>query len=180
MNSGLTDLFRVAVCIFAVIMALSVTSCSDTEFENLEKVEKSRFMGTWYEVAALPTTFNKGCSCSKIDLQSDKEDDYVKMIYSCIKKEKQGAVLAKIFTSDNGDFSKWRLQYFWPFRNTLYVVEVDSSYNYAMIAGPDRDFLQILSREKSPDTSIIDKMVAKADGLGFATQALVYPDQNCD
>jgi len=177
MKSGIYN-FR-SIC-FVWLFVASTLSCSNPDINQVNKVSREPFMGTWYEIAALPTSFNKGCSCSKVDLQFDKEDDYVKMIYSCIKKEKQGAVLAKIFTSDDENFSKWRLQYFWPFRNTLYVVALDSNYTYAMIAGPDRDFLQILSRTKSLDESVVRMLVSNADSMGFAAQTLVFPEQKCD
>jgi apolipoprotein D and lipocalin family protein len=172
--------FKFECVCFLGLLVFSVISCGDSEIKHVNNVSRSSFMGTWYEVAALPTSFNKGCSCSKVDLQSDEGDDYVKMIYSCIKKEKQGAVLAKIFTSGEENFSRWRLQYFWPFRNTLYVVALDSNYTYAMIAGPDRDFLQILSRTKSLDESVVRMLVSSADSMGFAAQALVFPEQKCD
>jgi apolipoprotein D and lipocalin family protein len=171
---------RLSIAILVLWISSCFAACSDKGFDQVPEVDQKRFMGTWYEVAALPTSFNKGCSCSKMDLQADDGDGYVKMIYSCIKKEKQGAVLAKIYSADNGSFSRWRLQYFWPFRNTLYVIALDSSYTHAMVAGPDRDFLQILSRSSLPDQTVTSDYISKAGSLGFNTDALVFPEQKCN
>lgn len=162
------------------LMLVSLASCREPELERASPINRKSFMGTWYEIASLPVEFNKKCRCSKIDLREDEGDGYVQMIFSCIKKEKQGAVLGKIFYSDPDDFSKWRLQYFWPFRNTLQIVAIDSGYTYAMLAAPKRDHLQILSRNKTLDEATLDMLIKKAEEMGFASEALTYPEQSCD
>ena len=70
------------------------------------------------------------------------------------------------------DFSKWRLQYFWPFRNTLQIVAFDSGYTYAMLAAPKRDHLQILSRNKTLDGVTLDMLVKKAEEKGLHRKPL--------
>lgn len=165
--------------ILILVQSVLFSACADPETDNVKQVDRSRFLGTWYEVGVLPNSFNKGCSCNKIDLQEDPDDGYVKMIYSCIKKEKQGAVLAKIFYKDANNFSSFKLQYFWPFRNKLFVMALDSGYTYSMIAGPDRDHLQILSRNKTLDEATVRMLVNQAGSQGYDVDALVFPEQTC-
>ena len=43
-----------------------------------------------------------------------------------------------------------------------------------LVAGPDRSYLWILSREPSPPAAVIERLTRKAAELGFGTRALVY------
>ncbi|MEJ2474069.1 MAG: lipocalin family protein [Desulfobacterales bacterium] len=53
-----------------------------------------------------------------------------------------------------------------------------NSYQYAMVVGPRRSFLWILSRQKKMDQKTLGELVAKAEQLGFDTEKLIYVDQN--
>jgi len=46
-----------------------------------------------------------------------------------------------------------------------------------MVAGPDRDYLWILSRTPTLPKTVLDELVEKARQLGFATEKLIYATQ---
>lgn len=162
----------VTICIFV--------SCSRPTIETVPEVIPERFMGTWYEIASLPTTYNKGCACSKIDMEMAPDNNYIRMINSCMKKDKQGAVLAKAFIQKGSGNAKMRVQLFWPFRSDFYVVSLATDYSYTMVCNPNKTSLQILSRQKFLNDSIYNELIIKADSLGFATSAMIRTTQNCN
>jgi apolipoprotein D and lipocalin family protein len=47
-----------------------------------------------------------------------------------------------------------------------------------MVAGPNRSYLWILSRQKTLDRGIYEKLVAQADSWGFDTQKLIKVDHD--
>jgi len=137
-------------------------------------------MGTWYEIASFPSSFQKGCSCSKADYQLSDDKSYVKVINSCIKKEKQGAVLGKAFVVEGSGNAKLKVQFFWPFKADYYIIALADDYSYAMVGHPNREYLWILSRSKVMDQNIFNQLKARAVELGFDTGKLLITTQNCD
>ncbi|HMT29992.1 MAG TPA: lipocalin family protein, partial [Bacteroidia bacterium] len=95
---------RLHILLFFFLTLLS--SCSNPPLETVQSVELERYMGTWFEIASIPASFQKGCSCSKADYQLSEDKTYVKVINSCIKKGKQGAVLGKAFVQDGSGNAK--------------------------------------------------------------------------
>ena len=47
----------------------------------------------------------------------------------------------------------------------------------ALVAGPDRDYLWILARDKTLPAEVREKLVSQARALGFATDKLIWVEQ---
>ncbi|MFQ3236949.1 MAG: apolipoprotein D and lipocalin family protein [Paraglaciecola sp.] len=55
------------------------------------------------------------------------------------------------------------------------IFELDrDDYQYAMITGPNRDYLWILARQPKIPEALFKALVSQARGLGFDTQNLIY------
>jgi apolipoprotein D and lipocalin family protein len=48
---------------------------------------------------------------------------------------------------------------------------------YAMVAGPSRSYLWILSREPNLESPVMADLVGKAKEWGFATEKLIHVEQ---
>ncbi len=168
------------LCTLCIIITISIFSCSNPELNTVPNVEVEKYMGTWYEIASLPSSFQKGCSCSKADYQLSDDKSYVKVINSCIKKGKQGAVLGKAFVVEGSGNAKLRVQFFWPFKADYYIIALADDYSYAMVGHPNREYLWILSRTKILDENIFNQLKARAVELGFDAGKLLVTTQNCD
>ena len=69
--------------------------------------------------------------------------------------------------------------YFGPFYGGYHVLALDQeSYQYAMVCGPNRSYLWILSREKTLPDTILNRLTEKARKLGFAVDELIYVTQD--
>lgn len=165
-----------------LIFCISVLqfACSSSTTEAVKYVDLNKFMGEWYEISALPTTFNKGCTCSKISMKYDKESGYVKVINSCIKKGKQGAVLAKAFIMEDTGNAKWKMQLFWPFKSDYYILNLADDYSYALVGNPDYSQLQLLSRTPELPKSVLDELLLFSATLGYNTGNFELTDQDCE
>ena len=166
--------------ILLAILALTIFSCSNPELVTVSNVNVEKYMGTWYEIASFPNSFQKGCSCSKADYELSDDKLYVKVINSCMKKGKQGAVLGKAFVEEGSGNAKLKVQFFWPFKADYYIIALADDYSFAMVGHPNRDYLWILSRTKVMDEEILTQLKARANELGFDTSKLLVTEQNCD
>jgi apolipoprotein D and lipocalin family protein len=136
-----------------------------------------RYLGTWYEIARLDHRFERGLDNVTAEY-SLRDDGLVKVVnrgYDTDSREWQDAVgKAKFIGSPN--VGRLKVSFFGPFYGAYNVFELDSiNYEYAMIAGPDRDYLWILARSPSLDQEVLARLLKKAELAGFATDELIYP-----
>jgi apolipoprotein D and lipocalin family protein len=162
-----------------LLVFFSGPSCTDPVLPVAGRVDLKRFMGKWYEISALPAGVHKGCNCTSFEYKLSADGSHIMVINSCIKKGKQGAVLARAYTDENSGFAKWQLEVFRPFKKDFFLLEIAQDYSYAMAGQPDRKELWILGRQPQLDNVVYNQLVAKAQSLGFDTSKLILTDHNC-
>ncbi|MHC4828997.1 MAG: lipocalin family protein, partial [Planctomycetota bacterium] len=72
--------------------------------------------------------------------------------------------------SDVGSLS---VTFFWPFAGGYHVIALDPGYEWAMVAGPSRKYLWILSRRPSLPQATYDLLVQQARDWDFDTDELI-------
>jgi apolipoprotein D and lipocalin family protein len=159
--------------------AVTLLACGCTHLpEGVEPVrgfDVARYMGTWYEVAHLPNRFEKGLDrvTATYSLQDDGTVKVVNRGYDAARGEWRDIVGKAKFVGAK-DVAALKVSFFGPFYGGYNVVDLDADYRHALVVGPDRSFLWILSREPAPPAEVIERLERKAAALGFDTQALVY------
>ena len=63
--------------------------------------------------------------------------------------------------------AKLKVSFFWPFRGDYWIIELGKDYEYAVVAGPGRDYLWILARRSTMDQSLYDAIVGRLKDQGF-------------
>ena len=137
--------------------------------------ELSRYLGKWYEIARLDHRFERGLS--KISAQySLRDDGGVKVLNRGYSEEKQKWQQAegKAYFVEDENTGHLKVSFFGPFYGSYIIFELDKEYQYAMISGPDTEYLWILSRTPQLDPAITDRLVSNANSLGFNTDELIY------
>ncbi|SNR60045.1 MULTISPECIES: lipocalin family protein [Hymenobacter] len=143
-------------------------------------VDLHKYAGLWYEVARLPTRYEKGCQhvTAHYKLQPDGK---VKVLNTCHKNGLEGPVETATGTArvvDPVTNAKLKVSFFWPFEGDYWILELDhADYRYALVGEPSRKSLWILSRTPHLERSIRDRLVAYGRGLGFPVEKLVYTPQ---
>jgi apolipoprotein D and lipocalin family protein len=71
------------------------------------------------------------------------------------------------------------VSFFGPFYGGYHIIALDrQGYSYAMVAGPSRSYLWILSRNTTLDGTIFADLVSKASEWGFDTTKLIKVEHN--
>lgn len=137
--------------------------------------EIDRYLGTWYEIARLDHSFERGLSAvtANYSLRDDGGVEVINRGFNSNSGEWETAVGKAYFVGAN-DVGQLKVSFFGPFYGGYNIVELDKSgYQYSLVAGPNRDYLWILNRTPRMEPDILQSLVDKARELGFATGELI-------
>jgi apolipoprotein D and lipocalin family protein len=147
----------------------------------VREVDIEKYSGTWYEIARLPNSFEKGLKCVTATYRL-REDGKIEVINRGHKTEKPGKIskikgVARV--PDKNQPAKLKVTFFWPFSGNYYIIELDKDYRYALVGEPSRKYLWILARDKKLDLEIYESLLKKAEELGFDSKSVIRTDQDC-
>ena len=165
----------------AVFLVLFLAGCTGAPdgIRPVTDFELDRYLGTWYEIARLDHSFERGLVdvSAHYSLRDDGGVDVVNRGYSPDKGEWQEAV-GRAYFVEGENVGHLKVSFFGPFYGAYVVFELDrEGYQYALVAGPDRDYLWLLARTPNLDPQRVERLLARAAALGFATDGLIFPGQ---
>lgn len=169
--------------ILALFLSLTLAACATAPPEGLRPVTSfdiKRYLGQWYEIARLDHSFERGMSDVNATYQL-QDDGSVKVInrgYNTQRQAWKDAIGRAVFVGDSQTASL-KVSFFGPFYGGYHVIALDQQdYRWSLVAGPDRDYLWILARDKSLPADVREQLLSQARALGFATDKLIWVDQN--
>jgi apolipoprotein D and lipocalin family protein len=155
-------------------VAGSMTASAGTPLPTVGRVDLSRYEGTWYEIAAFPKWFQRGCVATQATY-SLRPDGGVDVLNECREESVDGKVRqakGKAWVVDRTSNAKLKVQFFWPFRGDYWVVALDPEYRWSVVGDPKRNSCWILSRSRQLDEETFTAIVARVGALGFDTSRL--------
>lgn len=162
----------------ALLSSLLLAGCTSVP-EGLKPVrgfEAERYLGTWYEIARLDHSFERGLSdvSATYARRADGGIDVLNRGFDADAgkwKEAHG----RAYFLDAPDVASLKVTFFWPFYGGYHIIALDQAgYRHVMIAGPSRKYLWILARDKQLPQPVLDSLLAKAKAAGFATEQLIF------
>ncbi len=158
------------------ILLLTACGVAPDHIQPVDGFELNRYLGTWYEIARLDHSFERGLE-QVTATYSLRDDGGVKVInkgFNANKNEWSEAE-GKAYFVGKPNIGQLKVSFFGPFYGGYNIIELDKTgYQYALVCGPDLSYLWILAREPRLDQQVLDRLVAKARNLGFATEQLIY------
>jgi apolipoprotein D and lipocalin family protein len=177
-------LARVVLIVLATAtFSMTLTGCSTAPPEGLTSVtpfEVKRYLGKWYEIARLDHSFERGLTdvSATYTLKPDGSLEVINRGFNTKKDEWKSATGRALFTGSQNQASL-KVSFFGPFYGGYHVLALDQKgYQWALVSGPDRDYLWILARTKVLAPEIRDQLVAEAKKMGFATDKLIWVEHN--
>ncbi len=145
----------------------------------INSFELNRYLGTWYEIARLDHSFERGLEqvSANYSLREEGGVTVTNRGYSIEKQEWEEAV-GKAFFVGESDLGHLKVSFFGPFYGSYIIFELDEeAYQYAFISGPNLKYLWFLSRTKTVEPELLDHFVYQAKKLGFNTDELIFVNQ---
>jgi apolipoprotein D and lipocalin family protein len=170
---------RALLTLGTITLAMMLTGCSTAPPAGLSSVtpfEVNRYLGKWYEIARLDHSFERGLTdvSATYALKSDGSLEVINRGFNTKKNEWKSATGRALFTGSPQQGSL-KVSFFGPFYGGYHVLALDQAgYQWALVSGPDREYLWILARTKVLAPAIRDELVAEAKKMGFATDKLIW------
>ncbi|RDV25641.1 lipocalin [Alteromonas aestuariivivens] len=158
------------------LFALTACTTVPENVDPIKEFELSRYLGTWYEIARFEHSFEAGLTDVTAKYQM-REDGGVRVInrgYSPEKKQWEEAIGKAYFVGDP-TIGHLKVSFFGPFYASYVIIALDkTNYQYALVTGPNRDYLWVLARTPQLPESTVMSLLDKASALGYNTDSLIF------
>ncbi len=144
--------------------------------EPVRDLEPERYLGTWYSIARLDHSFER--RLTRVTAQySAREEGGIRVVNRGYHPGRQEwrEVEGVAYFIEEPHIGRLKVSFFGPFYGGYNIIDLDrENYEYALVCGPTRSYLWILARTPSLDAEIIERLVSRANALGFATDELIF------
>jgi apolipoprotein D and lipocalin family protein len=164
-----------------IVMSFAMLGCHahNPPLETVPEVDLKKYIGVWYEIAAFPQSFEKGCRCTTAEYQLTGKN-YVKVINKCQKPGKFSKAEGKAFIVPNSGNAKLKVQFFWPFRGDYWIIELDKDYQWAVVGEASRKYLWILARNPFLDETVYKNLLKRVSDKGFDISKIQITKHDCN
>lgn len=144
----------------------------------VDNFDANRYLGTWYEIARLDHRFERGLEqvSAHYSLNPDGSIKVINRGYDPEQRQWQQAEGTAKFVGEP-TIGQLKVSFFGPFYGGYNILVLAPDYRYALVCGPDRDYLWLLARTASLPEPDLKFLVAEAQRMGFATDQLIYVRQ---
>jgi len=167
--------FKSLFIAFASIFGL--TACAETppSPDVIRNFELNKYLGTWYEIARLDHSFERGLS-NVTAYYSLRSDGKVKVINRGFKTKSNtwSESVGKAKFAGSKSIGSLKVSFFGPFYGAYNIVKLDENYQYALIISNGFDYMWLLSRTKTMPEDIKQQYMKRATDLGFDTGKLIW------
>ena len=166
----LMGLITPALTILFTILAVVSSRAGDQQpLETVDAVDLDRYLGVWYEIASYPMYFQRGCTATTATY-SLREDGLIKVVNRCRKRSLDGKLKeakgrAKVVDPETN--AKLKVSFFGPFWGDYWIIDLDPDSQWAVVGGPKRKYLWILSRTPQMDPAVFDEIVSRLPAKGY-------------
>jgi apolipoprotein D and lipocalin family protein len=145
------------VCTGLIFLIFSTVAAAGVDVPGLRtvpKVDLARYLGTWYEIARYPNSFQKECDQATAQY-SLRDDGDIDVLNTCVRKDNKKLdeahgvahvedplTNAKLTVTFLPGWLRWTgigVGKYW-------IIDLGSEYEYAVVSEPKRKYLWILSR----------------------------------
>ena len=167
-------------CLVLSMLFLSACTSLPKGIEPVSGFELPKYLGTWYEVARLDHSFERGMEQVTATYEM-REDGGVKVTNRGFKTAEQvwDSADGKAFFVDDDTIGHLKVSFFGPFYGSYVVYELDKEgYQYAFITSYNRDYLWFLSRTPKVSDELKQQFTKQAKQLGFAMDEIIWVKQS--
>lgn len=136
---------------------------------TVKELDLNRYLGTWYEIARFPHSFEKGMAgvTANYSLRKDGKIRVLNKGYKNGLNGKLSVAEGKAKIPDKSQPGKLKVSFFWIFYGDYNVLELDKDYQYVMIGSSTNKYFWILCRTPQMDEASYNMLLEKARKRGY-------------
>jgi apolipoprotein D and lipocalin family protein len=171
--------------ILSLVMLAIVGNAQDASKRPLtviSEVDLNRYVGTWYEIARLPNSFQEHCVGDVTATYTLADDGTIVVVNRCRKENgEMSEVTGRAKRAgDEGPNTKLKVRFapaflsFLPFVwGNYWIIMLAPDYTYVVIGEPDRKYLWILSRTPAMDETTLQGVLEEIKQHGYDLTGLI-------
>nr|WP_074459813.1 lipocalin family protein [Cronobacter sakazakii] len=168
----------VATVATAALLVACSTPTPPSGVRVVEDFNVNRYLGTWYEIARFDHRFERGLEqvTATYSLRGDGGLNVINRGFNPDRNKWQQSEGKAYFTGDTRR-AALKVSFFGPFYGGYNIIALDKDYQHALICGPDRSYLWILSRTPTISKQVKEDLLDSAIRQGFAVEKLIWVNQ---
>ena len=141
--------------------------------EVVSDVDLERYMGRWYAVASIPTTFERSCAQGTTAEYHLLVDGRIEVTNTCIREDGTAFdIVGRAWVPDPTEPAKLKVSFVrfsnrWFFPGDYWVLDLASDYSYAVVGHPLRKYGWILSRSPALPEETLETIFQRIEGNGY-------------
>ncbi len=172
---------RGVIALAALLGAAAGTAPAGSEapLETVRRVDLSRYVGRWFEIARYPNWFERKCVRDVTAEYSTRDNGDIRVINSCLTssgKMVRSEGTAKVVDATTN--AKLKVTFFWPFYGKYWIIDLGDAYEYAVVGEPSRHYLWILSRTPSIPDAVYQRILQQLATKGYEPRNLLRTTQS--
>ncbi|WOE31641.1 MULTISPECIES: lipocalin family protein [unclassified Acinetobacter] len=169
----------------AVLVGLGAVTLAYAQTKPLNtviQVDLNRYLGTWYEIARKPLSFQNKCDRNVSAQYSLNEQGNIRVDNRCYGKDNQlYQSIGEAYVQNPPDNSQLKVSFLpqairWlPVgRGDYWILKLDDDYQTVLVGEPRRKYMWILSRTPQLEQSRLQQYLDYAKSVGYNLDDVIY------
>ena len=171
---------RYLISLLTPILLLTACAGNPINAVPVTGFDSEKYLGTWYEVARLDHSFERGLShvSATYTRGEDGKITVLNQGYKASSQKTKAATGKAKFAADNTT-GHLKVSFFGPFYGDYIIFDLDkTNYSRAYVSGGKDNYLWLLSRTPTITQSVRNDFLEKSKALGYDTESLIWVDHS--
>jgi len=157
---------------------------ADAPVRVVESVDAASYMGLWYSIASIPTSFERQCIQGTTAEYTLLENGTIQVVNTCYDAEGNPDVArGHAWIPSSAESSKLKVSFvrflgMWWFGAPYWVIDLPPDYSYAVVGHPSRKYGWILSRTPTLPDEVFAGIVDRLEAQGYRFEDFRMMDQS--
>ncbi len=151
------------------IMSAAAFASSLPPIQPVAHVDLPRFMGKWYLIATIPTSYGRN-ACNAVETYTLQPDGNIHTTFSFHDGAFEGPfehIESTGYVKAGTGNAVWGVALFWPFKLQYIVAYLKPDYSQMIVARDKRDYVWVFARTPQIPQDDYERLVARVRALGY-------------
>ena len=150
----------------------------------IESIDLERYMGRWYALASIPTSFERQCVQGTTADYTLLDSGRVRVVNTCYDEDgNEDVATGQAWIPDPDKPTQLKVSFvrflgFWLFPGAYWVIELGTDYEYAVVGHPTYRYGWILSRTPTVSADCFAMIMARVEAQGYDPAVFRRIDQS--